>query len=82
MTKHKACSEHEAFEKHSGDSSVWPRLSTTDPSQIFPSKVNFIPWVLTAHGQMLKIQKRSEGKGGEYMKTLMLQQMMCFPHYF
>ena len=63
VTKHKACSEHEAFEKHSDGSSVCPRLSTTDPSQIVPSKVNFTSWVLTAHGQMLKIQKRSEGKG-------------------
>ena len=67
-TRHSNCTwlwpKYEYFSKHSGGSSVWPRLRTTDVSQNFPLKVTFILWVITAHGQMLKIQKRSEGKGG------------------
>ena len=59
-------SEHEDLKNHSGGSSVWPRLRTTGPSQIFHSKVTSMPCVLTAYGQMPKIWKRSEVKGGRY----------------
>lgn len=42
--------EHEDFEKHPGGSNEQPRLTTTDLSQVFLSKMS---WVLTVHGLLI-----------------------------
>ena len=43
-----------------------PRLTTTDPSQASLSKVTFTLSPNIVHGQMLKIEKRSQFKEGRY----------------
>ena len=82
-TRHSTCTwlwpKYEYFSKHSGGSSVWPRLRTTDVSQNFPLKVTFILWVITAHGQMLKIQKRSEVKGWKLWRLCCSNKQCIYP---
>ena len=64
-------SKHENFKKHSGGSSVCPRLTTTDPSQASLSKVTFMPWVLTLFMDKCWRSKRDHSSKGGDMRTLM-----------
>ena len=58
------------FKHTEAGSSMWPKVGTSDLSQIVQSNITFISCVLTAHEQMSQILKSSELMG-ENMKLLL-----------